>query len=73
MSLVHVEDLVGCAEASVLLQLTDARIGQLRRSGMFPEPVWVVRATPLWLKSDLLDWKQARVLGRPGRRRRYFR
>lgn len=72
MSLVHVEDLVGCAEASEILHLTDARIGQLRRANQFPEPVWQVRATPLWLRSDLLDWQENRVMGKPGRRRRTY-
>lgn len=70
MTEVRVEDLVGSHEVSQILNLTDARINQLRRAGKFVEPVHKVAATPLWLIPDVLEWDRTRVKGKPGRPRK---
>lgn len=67
MVLVDVRELVGTHEVAAMVRLTDARIGQLRRAGKFPDPVHSVKATPLWLASDIQRWLDNRVLGKPGR------
>jgi hypothetical protein len=67
MALIDPAELVGMYEVSRMADLTDARIGQLRRAGKMPAPVATVKATPLWLASDIQHWLDNRVLGKPGR------
>lgn len=65
---VRLAELVGAQEASGILHLTQARMGQLRKSDpAFPKPVHAVAATPLWLITDLIKYNRERVIGRPGR------
>lgn len=56
---VDVDELLGLAEVAELYGVTTNVIGNWRvRSTRFPAPVHRVRATPLWLRSDLLAWRR---------------
>lgn len=55
-------DLFGLVEAAALFDVERSRIGKWRHKGVvlqsgeripFPDPVYVVRATPLWRGGDL--------------------
>lgn len=68
MTMVRVEDLAGAHEVAQILHLTDARVGQLRRSDPdFPQPVHTVAATPLYLIPDVIKYGRNRIKGKPGR------
>lgn len=71
---VNLDDLMGIHEAAHLVRLTDTRIRQLRREGKFAEPVKSdLRCGPLWLRQDLIRWKETRVkksAGRPSGKRK---
>lgn len=62
-------DLGGTQEVARELGLSDARIGQLRRAGLMPEPVVSLAATPVWDMAEIRAWKGSRVKGKPGRRK----
>lgn len=66
--LVDPDDLAGLAEAEYALELTNGTIlSLLANDPTFPQPVARLAATRVWLVSELLAWKVARVK-RPGGR-----
>lgn len=68
MTMVRVENLAGAHEVAQILHLTDARVGQLRKSDPnFPKPVHAVAATPLYLIPDVIKYGRERVKGKAGR------
>jgi predicted DNA-binding transcriptional regulator AlpA len=70
MTMVRLDDLAGMYEVCQIVQFTDARVHQLRVEGRFPEPVYRVKATPLWLISEVQEWKRTYVPKKPGRPRK---
>jgi predicted DNA-binding transcriptional regulator AlpA len=44
---------IGVSEAAEVLQVTKQRVGQLAKRDDFPEPVFTLRATPVWRESDI--------------------
>ena len=46
-------DLVGAAEASEIVGVERNRIPRWRKKGAMPDPVAVLKATPVWLRGDI--------------------
>lgn len=46
-------DLVGAVEASEILGVERTRIARYVKTGVMPEPVSKLRATSVWLRSDV--------------------
>lgn len=64
-------DLVGAVEASEILGVERTRIARYVRNGVMPLPVAKLRATAVWLRSDVEELAERRarnggVLGRQG-------
>ena len=57
--------MVGVGEAAEILGVSKQRVHQLTRAAGFPQPVMRLRATPVWLRSEVLRFQQNRSL-RPG-------
>lgn len=71
--LVKLTDLVGIYEASTILQLTETRLRQLRREGLFVKPVRILKQGEVYAIPDLLAWQRTRVKkvsGRPPGKRK---
>lgn len=47
-------DLVGSREAAEILGVERTRIARYKRMGWMPEPVADLRATPVWLRSEVV-------------------
>jgi hypothetical protein len=66
---VTVPELMGVSEVAEVLGVTASRVGALRRTPGFPQPVRAVKATPLWLgwqvRGFAAHWD--RTPGRPRR------
>lgn len=61
-------DLVGTAEAADILGVERPRIGRWLKEGKMPDPVSVLRATPVWMRADIetmKEWVEARRRTRP--------
>ena len=53
--------LVGLAEMGEILGVSRQRVDQLGRTKGFPEPVDVISAGRIWLRSDVEEWHRARA------------
>lgn len=53
--------LLGLAEAAELLRVDKSQIGRWRRAGVFPEPAYVLRAGPLWMRDNVVGFGAARA------------
>ena len=60
-------DLVGAVEASEILGVERTRIARYVKTGVMPDPVARLRATAVWLRSDVEDLAEDRARGN-GRR-----
>lgn len=49
--------LAGVSEAADILGVSKTRIGELRHHPNFPPPLFVLRATPVWLESSLIRYQ----------------
>ena len=58
-------DLVGSAEASEILNVERTRISRYVKSGVMPPPVAKLRATTVWLRSDVEDLAESRHYNGP--------
>lgn len=56
---------VGVGEAAEILGVSKQRVHQLTRAPGFPQPVMRLKATPVWLRDEVLRFQQNRSL-RPG-------
>lgn len=54
-----VEHLVGAAEIAIMLGVSKQRVHQLAAAASFPEPVAVLSAGTIWLRSDIEDWMES--------------
>lgn len=54
-------DLVGAFEASEILGVERTRIARYVRTGVMPEPVAHLRATKVWLRSDVEELAERRA------------
>lgn len=65
-------DLVGAVEASEILGVERTRIARYVRTGVMPRPVSKLRATSVWLRSDVEELAERRALAggvlRPSRK-----
>ena len=50
-------DLLGVAEVSNLLGWDKRKIATYIKRGVFPKPVHIVKATPLWTEEQIIDYK----------------
>lgn len=53
-------DLVGAAEAADILGVERTRISRYRRTGVMPDPVSELRATPVWHRHDVENLRNRR-------------
>lgn len=53
-------DLVGATEAAEILGVERTRISRYVRSGIFPEPWAFTKATKLWLRTEVEEFKKLR-------------
>ena len=63
-------DLVGAVEASEILGVERTRIARYVRTGVMPLPVAKLRATSVWLRTDVEELAERRAyggLGAPGK------
>lgn len=61
-------DLVGAAEAAVLLRVSRQRVGQLAERPDFPAPIARLSAGPVWTRSSIEAFDQSwsrKITGRP--------
>lgn len=58
-------DLVGAAEASEILNVERTRISRYVKSGVMPPPVAKLRATTVWLRSDVEKLAESRRYNTP--------
>ncbi len=65
----HSIDLVGLAEIGEMFDTSTRQAHRWSKREDFPEPVARLRATPVWLRSDVEEWSEQLPL-RPGRRAR---
>ena len=61
-------DLVGVAEAAMLLETSRAQVSRLSLRDDFPDPVARLRMGPIWMRADVKRWAEERKPN--GRRRR---
>ena len=62
------DNIVGTAEAADLLDVERSRVGRWKKSGVMPDPVITLSATPIWLRDDIvgmLDEREKRRRGKP--------
>jgi len=63
---IRISDILGTAEVAQVLSVSKQRIHSLRKMVNFPEPVAVLASTPLWNKSDIIEfltqWRPWKVL-----------
>jgi hypothetical protein len=53
-------DLVGAAEAAAILGVERTRVARYRRSGVMPDPLSELRATPVWFRRDVERFRDKR-------------
>lgn len=53
-------ELVGAAEAAELLGVPRSSVARWTKSGVFPKPLAVLRATPVWRRQDIAKFKETR-------------
>jgi len=53
-------ELLGAAEAAELLGVPRSSVARWLKSGKFPQPLAVLRATPVWRKDDIAKFKETR-------------
>jgi predicted DNA-binding transcriptional regulator AlpA len=58
-------DLVGAVEASEILDVERTRVSRYVKTGVMPEPVAKLRATSVWLRSDVEELAAKRRGDRP--------
>jgi hypothetical protein len=64
----HPRDLVGSAEAAVLLSVSRQRVGQLVERSDFPAPIARLSAGPVWTRASIEAFGQSwtrKITGRP--------
>jgi hypothetical protein len=55
-----VPDCVGLGEAATILGVSKQRVHQLAQRSDFPTPIFRLRATPVWRKAEISDFKRSR-------------
>lgn len=55
-------DISGVAEAAKILEIQKKNISHARKTKDFPEPFVVLECGPIWMTSDLVDYKEKRDL-----------
>lgn len=53
-------NIVGLSEAAAILGVSKQRVDQLRKKDAMPEPLAVLRATPVWERSAVEQYAQER-------------
>jgi predicted DNA-binding transcriptional regulator AlpA len=65
-TVIPVDNILGTAEVADVLGVSKQRIANLRKLAEFPDPVVHLASTPLWDRSDILDfltiWRPWKVL-----------
>jgi hypothetical protein len=59
--------LAGLAEVAELLSVSKRTATRYSLRDDFPEPVARLRAGPIWLEEDVLNWAKSSPQARPGR------
>lgn len=57
------KELVGAAEAAVILGVESPQITRWRKADMMPRPVERLKATFVWLRDDIYEMRDAREAG----------
>ena len=52
------QEIMGTAEIGQLLGVTRQEVAQWKFQGKLPEPDHQLKATPVWNKKTLLDWRE---------------
>ena len=53
------QEIMGTAEIGAWLGVTRQEVAQWKFQGKLPEPDFQLKATPVWKKSTLLEWRES--------------